>query len=53
MESNSTNIISSDAAPDFDLTPVNEAELPFQPQCIQDIYIDDISQPLPEGARVF
>ena len=53
MESKSTNIISSETVPDFDLTPVNEVELPFHPQCIQDTYIDDISQPLPEGTRVF
>ena len=53
MQSNSTNIISIETVPDFDLTPVNEVELPFHPQCIQDTYIDDISQPLPEGIRVF
>ena len=40
MESNSTNIISSETVPDFDLTPVNEVEFPFHPQCIQDTYID-------------
>ena len=53
MESNSTNIISSETVPDFDLTPVNEVELPFHPQCIQDTYIDDLSKPLPEGTCVF
>ena len=53
MEPNSTNIISSETVPDFDLTPANEVELPFHPQSIQDTYIDDISQPLPEGTRVF
>ena len=53
MESNSTNIISSETVPYFDLTPVNEVELPFHPQCIQDNYIDNISQPLPEGTCVF
>ncbi|KAI6646071.1 hypothetical protein LOD99_9519 [Oopsacas minuta] len=53
MQSNGTNIISSETVPDFDLTPVDEVELPFQPQCIQDTYIDDISPPLPEGTRVF
>ena len=53
MESNNTNINSSDSVPGLDLTPVNEVELPFQTQNIQDVYLDDISQPLPEGTRVF
>ena len=53
MESNNTDIISSDSVPGLDLTSVNEVELPFQPQNIQDVYLDDISQPLPEGTRVF
>ena len=53
MESNNTNSNSSDSVPGLDLTSVNEVELPFQAQNIQDVYLDDISQPLPEGARVF
>ena len=36
-----------------DLTPIHEVELPFQQPSIQDVYLDDISQPLPEGIQVF
>ena len=48
IASNNTNIISSEKVLDFDLTPGNELELPFQPQSIQDAYLDDISHHSPK-----
>ena len=52
LQSNTNNIPSSDIIEDTNLT-LHEFELPFQEPIIQDVYLDDISQPLPVGIHVF
>ena len=53
LPSDANNISSSDIIEETDLTPLHEVELLFQEPRIQDAYLDDISQPPPEGIHVF